>query len=166
MGIFYQNWYFVFLLFLLVGITDLLDGYLARALKQETNLGKILDPAADKFLLVSSFVALAYLKSPSFSIPSWFVVLIVGREFCIMFGTFLLLRYKKNFNINPTVWGKFTTLFQLLFIFWLFVCHFLSWNPSKTYYILLSFLAIFSVLSFLDYVYIGIKLFLETKNNL
>ncbi len=163
-GISIQNWPAVFLLFLVVSATDLLDGFLARLLRQETFLGKVLDPIADKLLLASSFCALAFLQSPSFAIPFWFVILVLFRESLILVGVFSMLSAGIKLEIAPTVWGKLTTLFQLLFIMWLFICYFMSWAPAKTYYTLLILLAIFSVLSLLQYIKIGIG-YLDNKRD-
>lgn len=154
-GISKEKWNFVFLILLTVAATDILDGFLARLLNENTNLGKFLDPIADKFLLISSFCTLAFVDSPSFFIPSWFVLLIFVREFIILLGTFLIFKFRVNFEIAPTIWGKLTTFFQLLFIFWLFVCNFLGWAPARTYQTLLIILSIFSIISLLQYIKIG-----------
>ncbi|MCF7799977.1 CDP-alcohol phosphatidyltransferase family protein [Candidatus Babeliales bacterium] len=163
-GIFYQRWYLVFYLFIYVGLSDLLDGFLARLLKENTYLGKILDPIADKILLVSSFSALAFLESPSFLIPKWFVFLVLFREFFILTGSFIMLLLNINFEIAPTIWGKLTTFFQILFILWIFLCGFFEWNPEKTYYIFLTLLALFSVLSLLQYIKIGLNYLINSFN--
>ena len=155
-GIFKESWNIVFGLIFFVGISDLLDGYLARLLDEGTNLGKILDPLADKFLIISLFSSLAF-RSPSFSIPIWFVILILLRELIIIFGTGIILHLGINVKISPTIWGKLTTFFQLLFIFWLFVCNFFKWMPARTYYILLILLSIFSIFSLFKYIKLGIN---------
>ncbi|MFC1894974.1 CDP-alcohol phosphatidyltransferase family protein [Candidatus Dependentiae bacterium] len=157
--IFYQNWLNVFSLILFVSLTDLFDGYLARKFNHGTNLGKVLDPIADKFLLVSLFVSLAFLHSPSFFIPYWFVGLIVLRESIILIGSMLLLVSDKSFQVEPTIFGKLTTFFQLIFIVWIFLCYFFCWAPAKTYYVLTSLLAIFSILSLIQYIKIGFDFF-------
>lgn len=159
-GIIYRNWNIVFSLYLFAVISDLFDGYLARFLNQETFLGKALDPIADKLLIISSFASMAFIDSPSFFIPKWFVLIILIRELIIVFGSFFLLKSKIEFKINPTIWGKLTMLFQSLFIIWLFICYFFAWVPAKTYYILLILLAIFSLISFFQYIRIGLKYFL------
>jgi cardiolipin synthase len=156
-GIFYEHWAAVFYLIIIAGLTDLFDGYLARNFNQASNIGKILDPIADKILTISSFSALAFLQSPSFPIPVWFVCLILCRELIIILGSYGLVRSGKKFEVSPTLSGKLTTLFQILFILWLFVCHFFGWVPAKTYYTLLIFLSIFSVLSLLQYITIGTR---------
>jgi cardiolipin synthase (CMP-forming) len=158
-GIYQEFWKFVFYLLLVVAITDLLDGYLARLLNENTYLGKFLDPIADKFLLISSFGALAFLQTPSFFIPTWFVVLIFFRETIILLGSFFILKMGVDFEIAPTIWGKLTTFFQLIFLFWLFVCYFFEWAPARTYHALLILLSVFSIISLFQYIKIGFKYF-------
>jgi cardiolipin synthase len=154
-GIFYERWTVVFWMIVIAGFTDLLDGYLARHFNQASNVGKLLDPIADKILTISSFSALAFLQSPSFPIPVWFVCLILCRESIIILGSYGLVRSGKKLEVSPTIFGKLTTFFQILFILWLFTCHFFGWVPARTYYTLLIFLSIFSVLSLLQYIKIG-----------
>lgn len=155
-GIFNKSWNLVFSLYMYAGITDLIDGYLARLLKQETFLGKALDPVADKFLIISSFLSLTFIDSPSFFIPKWFVWVVLSRELIILLGSLFLMKNNVDFKINPTIWGKLTTLFQSVFIIWIFVCHFLGWAPRKTYYVTLVLLTIFSLVAFFQYLKIGL----------
>ena len=162
-NVIWEKWDVTFVLFVIAAVSDLLDGYLARLLKQQSYLGKILDPIADKFFLLASFSSLAFLKTPSFRIPIWFIVLFLVRETTILFGCYFIMRKKVDFEINPTIWGKLTTFFQILFIFWIFACYFFSWIPKRTYYVLLFFLALFSVISLFKYIKIGIQ---NLKNNL
>ena len=70
--------------------------------------------------------------------------------------------FNTNFKVAPTIWGKLTTLFQILFIIWIFLCYFFGWVPAKTYYVLLILLTIFSVVSFAQYLKIGFA-FLSKK---
>ncbi len=162
-GIFYKSWSLVFILYLFAGLTDLLDGYVARLLNQETSLGKLLDPVADKLLIVFSFTALAFISSPSFLIPKWFVFVVLIRELILFFGSIYLFKKKVKFKIEPTIWGKLTTFFQLIFILWLFICSFFSWVPAKTYYVLLGLLTVFSIMSLFHYIKIGLSFFLNRK---
>jgi len=156
-SIYATEWKKAFILFVISAATDLFDGYLARFLKQETYLGKLLDPIADKLLLISVFASLAFLNSPSFIIPRWFVFLLLIREVSILVGSFFLMRKNIQFKVQPTIWGKATTMFQCLFISWLFICSFMGFAPAKTYYILLILLTIFSLIAFMQYVKIGFK---------
>jgi cardiolipin synthase len=163
--IYKQEWASAFILIAISGITDLFDGQLARALKQETFLGKLLDPIADKLLLISIFASLAFIDSPSFLIPRWFVYFILFKEIIILLGAFFLINKKAKFKIEPTIWGKTNTVLQLLFICWLFICNFFGWEPAKTYYVLLVALVIFSLIVFIQYLKIGLN-YLLNKNNL
>jgi len=155
MGIVYNSWFSVFLLFILAALTDSLDGYFARILDQNTEFGACLDPIADKILLVSSFTALCFVDSPSFSIPVWFVFVVFFREAVILGGSIFLFLLGIKFKISPSVAGKMTTFFQLSFILWLFVCYFFGWNPVRTYYVLLILLSMFSLASLFQYSVIG-----------
>ena len=75
------------LLFLIAGITDGLDGLLARKLKQKTALGSFLDPMADKLLLAAAFVTLSIPSVPlALHIPTWLTVLTISRDFLCAFS--------------------------------------------------------------------------------
>ena len=150
-GLAAHSWTFSFFIFVGAGITDLLDGYLARVRHEHTNLGKILDPLADKIFLIASFAALSFMGAPSFQIPWWFVVLMAAREILIIIGSYIIITTNDHPTVEPIIWGKLTTLFQMLFISWLFICHFMCWEPAQTYYVLLILLALFSLLSFIKY---------------
>ncbi|MFH1643558.1 MAG: CDP-alcohol phosphatidyltransferase family protein [bacterium] len=156
-GIFYKHWYLVFYIFIAASLTDLLDGYLARLFNQQTTLGACLDPIADKIFLISIFSSLAFLDSPFFHIPVWFVIFILCRESVILLGTYVMMRAEIDVKIDPSIWGKLTTFFQILFIAWIFICYFMHWMPSKTYYTLLSFITFFSVFSLIQYISLGIR---------
>ena len=156
-GIIYFKWVLVFILLLVATMTDLFDGYLARRLNQQTALGSYLDPIADKLLLFSSFASLAFVRSPSFKIPVWFVLLLFIRELIMLAGTLIMTFLHIEFEIKPTIWGKLTTFFQSVFIFWIFCCYFLTWNPVKTYSFSIVLLALFSIFSLGHYTLIGIR---------
>ena len=98
------------LVFFIAGMTDGLDGLIARLFHQKSKIGAILDPLADKFLLVSSFLILGYLTL----IPWWLVGVAVGRDVVIVLGTTVLFVLGFRVEVLPTVLGKLTTLTQLL----------------------------------------------------
>lgn len=151
--LFYQEaWFYAWVLFVVAGLTDLLDGYLARALRQQTWLGTVLDPLADKALLLATFGSLTFVHSPMFHIPVWFFVLVLARETCLIIGSAIALVFYKHVSVTPTWTGKATTALQMLFLGWIFVCYFMGWLPHKTYGAFLIGLLTLLFLSFLHYV--------------
>ncbi|MBN2686741.1 MAG: CDP-alcohol phosphatidyltransferase family protein [Deltaproteobacteria bacterium] len=101
------------LVFAVACITDGLDGFLARVLKQKTVLGSHLDPLADKALIVTSYVTLSVLQV----IPSWLAVIVISRDFIILLGISVLTIMSVSFEIRPAFVSKVTTVFQFLTIF-------------------------------------------------
>ena len=97
----------------LAGITDALDGFLARVLSQKTILGAYLDPIADKALLTSCFVTLSILGI----IPGWLTVIVVSRDFIILLGISILFMVSIPFEIRPVFVSKVTTAVQLITVF-------------------------------------------------
>ena len=108
----YEFYPLALLLFFCAGVTDALDGFLARTFKQKTTLGAYLDPIADKLLLSSSFVAFSILKL----MPAWLSILVISRDVIILGGILVLLVNSFSISINPTMISKCTTTLQLLTI--------------------------------------------------
>lgn len=152
-----QRWGLACLLFFVAAVTDVLDGALARWRNEQTFLGACLDPIADKVLILSVFCTLAFVQSPLFAIPIWFVCTILLKELILILGAVALYGVYGSLEIKPTIIGKSTMLMQVLFILWLFACYFFHWLPIKTYYTMLGALLIFSVAALCDYAYIGLK---------
>jgi len=98
---------------LIAGLTDGLDGTIARVANQQTKVGAYLDPLADKLLLTSGFVTLSLLHL----VPIWLAVLVVGRDLLLMAATLLARWTDSRVDISPTVLGKSTTLLQLSYVF-------------------------------------------------
>ncbi len=96
--------------FAIAGITDALDGFLARVLSQKTILGAYLDPLADKALLTSCFVTLSILGV----IPGWLTVIVVSRDFMILLGISILFMVSIPFEIRPIFVSKVTTALQII----------------------------------------------------
>lgn len=120
-----------FVLFLVAAITDWFDGYLARSRKQETDLGRILDPLADKLLLVGTFVPMYFLAhrflfiTPfgNYDLPWWVVAIILGREVTM---TWFRQFAARRGVVIAAIWpAKWKTTIQLIwsgaayFWFWL-----------------------------------------------
>lgn len=147
------------LVFAIAGISDGLDGLIARYLNQRTTLGAYLDPAADKLLLISSFVALAILGV----IPAWLTVIVIARDVIIMLGLAIFILTEKQYEINPTLASKCTTTAQILTVL------ISLYDPTHVkiamlYPALLWSTAILTILSGLHYIYIGMNILQETNN--
>ena len=102
------------LLFVVAGLSDAVDGTVARYFDQQSKLGTILDPIADKLMLVSVFISLAYLEA----IPLWLVILIVSRDILIIFGVFLAFFLSVPVKIKPLWISKANTVAQILLAAW------------------------------------------------
>ncbi len=103
---------FALLVFSIAGISDGLDGFLARHLNQRTELGAFLDPVADKILLISAFVCLAVLGV----IPDWLAVIVISRDILIVLGIAILTIREKEYEIKPTMVSKATTTVQIIMV--------------------------------------------------
>lgn len=95
------------------GLTDFLDGYIARRFGLMTRLGGILDPLADKFLIVSSFVVLAWLGL----VPWWLAIAIVGRDLVILTGAGAWYRRMGSIEMEPTWLSKANTFVQISIVY-------------------------------------------------
>ena len=100
------------MVFALAGISDGLDGLIARWLNQRTILGAYLDPVADKVLLMSAFVCLAILRI----IPDWLTVIVLTRDILILIGIAIFTLTEKKYRIRPSFVSKCTTAAQILMV--------------------------------------------------
>ena len=100
------------LVFMLAGVTDGLDGYIARRFNAKTKLGALLDPIADKCLLVASYVMLSSLSL----IPFWLMIVVVFRDIVIVSGYLLLVIFFGKIEIRPLLISRVNTVLQILYI--------------------------------------------------
>jgi cardiolipin synthase len=96
--------------FVLAGVSDLADGFIARWWQQKSRLGSYLDPAADKLLMSASFVTLAI----SHLIPSWLTVVVISRDVILGLGALILRLADYPLVVRPSLVGKWTTTLQLI----------------------------------------------------
>ena len=95
-------------------LTDALDGFLARTLRQKTQLGRFLDPLADKLLILSGFLGLLFVPSSlPYHPPLWITVTIVFRDLVIVLGLSVIFLMKGQIEIQPNLLGKSCTAFQM-----------------------------------------------------
>jgi len=100
-----------FLLFVAAGVSDAVDGFLAKRLRQTSELGAYLDPLADKALIVSIYVTLGIIGE----IPRWLVILVVSRDIMIIGGVILSWLLGSPVRMKPLWVSKFNTAAQILF---------------------------------------------------
>lgn len=149
----YKRLGYALAVFCLAGLTDALDGFIARSFRQKTELGMILDPLADKLLLTSSLLTLAFLRE----IPRWFAVVVVSRDLILVGGALVLVLFVGKVGIPPSTFGKLTTSLQLLTAFSAMLDNFVR-SLHHAVLPLVVTAAVFTILSGLDYVYRGAKL--------
>lgn len=101
-----------FVLFLLAGVSDGLDGFIARQFNQRSELGSWLDPIADKFLLVSVFIMLGWIEA----LPTWLVIFAVSRDGLIIGAVMLSSLMDKPVEMRPLMVSKANTLFQIILL--------------------------------------------------
>ena len=141
-------------IFILGGITDALDGMVARIMHQQTPLGAYLDPVADKLLLMSSFAILSMLGG----IPVWLGVLVVSRDLIILAG-FLIIYFLagERLEARPSTIGKLNTLLQLVTVCAnLLQLHNPEILPRAWFFSLIIATAATTVVSGLHYIYQGL----------
>jgi len=115
------------LCFALAAILDGVDGYIARHYNQRSELGAILDPLADKLLLVSGILLLSfsgqhYLKV----IPTWVMVTIISRDALLLIGLVVIQMIGVKAKVRPRILGKVATVLQMIMVLWTF----LKWNSD------------------------------------
>jgi cardiolipin synthase (CMP-forming) len=145
-------------IFLIAAVSDGLDGYIARRYKQRSALGAILDPIADKGLLLSGIITLSISNwsevDPDYGrFPAWFPVLVITRDAVILVGAVILHYFIGNkMRIKPSWTGKVATVCQMCAIAWVMLqLHFLP-------LIFVVFVAgIFTLVSGVIYVMEGVR---------
>ncbi len=141
--------------FVVAGLSDALDGFLARVLHQQTVLGAYLDPIADKALLISSFLTLAVLQV----IPGWLAVIIISRDVIILLGIAILSLLSIPLEIRPAFVSKVTTALQLITILMALAINSMPGGFHQLPLLAVYWLtALFTILSGLNYIARGVKL--------
>ena len=142
--------------FAVAAILDGVDGYVARRYNQRSELGTILDPLADKLLLVSGIVVLSFEHhSRLATIPLWLTGTIIGRDLLLGIGAIVIWLTVGKITVRPRLTGKIATVLQMLMVLWIL----LKWPEQHAIwleYILLG-AAVSTGWSGLLYVFDGMK---------
>jgi cardiolipin synthase (CMP-forming) len=137
--------------FAVAAICDGVDGYIARRYNQRSELGAILDPLADKLLLVSGIVVLSFEHRPYLeTIPLWLTGTIIGRDILVLAGMVVIQMTVGKVRVRPRMIGKVATVLQMAIILWIL----LKWD-AKWLRVWLLAAAICTGISCLLYVWDG-----------
>jgi len=165
-----KSWMLALILFAIASLTDLLDGWSARKLNQESEFGIFIDPLADKFLVISVLAALMVLDPYLQIFDFWMIIVIVGRDLLITFMRYLAMR--RGEVLQTSQFGKVKTAFQMVSIVIIIMIYFVQKNPeyfpkesvheSVPYWIMVG-VTVLTALSGLRYLYANWRLFLPKK---
>ncbi|MBK7599543.1 MAG: CDP-alcohol phosphatidyltransferase family protein [Acidobacteria bacterium] len=147
MTLYYQRFIWALVVFFSAAITDGLDGLVARSFNQRTQLGEILDPMADKLLLVTAFITLSL---PRFTftdpVPFWLTATAISRDVFIVLGALVINMTTGFSNFRPSLPGKINTFVQIFMIVFFLTAnafHFVSEFLPIAYYVTFG-MAVFS----------------------
>lgn len=103
-------------IFIAAMLSDCVDGYVARMRGEKTTFGSIIDPIADKALLISAFILLALDKSypQAYALPAWVLILVISRDVLILLGSLVIYVISGKLEVIPSRLGKAATFFQML----------------------------------------------------
>jgi cardiolipin synthase len=145
---------------IITGLSDGIDGLIARLFNQKSKLGAYLDPLADKIILISAFVALSIRGL----LPSWLTVMVISRDIMILMGVFILFLNGMKIDIRPSISSKITTCLQFLTVI-LVLAKDYFFSPEKYYPFLFYLTAFFTIISFLQYMHQWFRLTGDAKNS-
>lgn len=144
------------IVFIVTFLSDALDGYLARSRNQITRLGTIIDPLADKALLLSALILISYASENSYQIhlPIWFVWLVICRDIMLIAGALLIHFISGSVTVRPRLSGKATTFFQAVLILWALLN-----LPERPFTLILWTATALTIISGVQYFFDGLRQF-------
>ncbi len=145
-----------FYMFLIGGITDLLDGFIARRFKMITKTGAFLDPSADKIFVVPTIIVFS-LKG---FIPLWAGCIFIGKDAFITISIGVLYLIKKNVPINPTFAGKSAMFLEGVYLLFVMIDAFINGSqPTKILKFFFLYISILSaIIAVLSYIPVGLSI--------
>jgi len=140
-------------IFVVAGVSDGVDGYLARHFDMKSALGAYLDPIADKLLLISSYLFLAVPSYPAlFKVPVWLAVMVLSRDFLLLLVALLMILTGGKRKFPPSWAGKVTTVTQIVTVLFVLCANVWNW-PMPILWIAFGATATTTVISGFGYVY-------------
>ncbi|MFA5859175.1 MAG: CDP-alcohol phosphatidyltransferase family protein [Elusimicrobiota bacterium] len=135
-------------LYLLLALGDAVDGILARVLNQKSAVGSVLDPIADKLLIVPTYFIFAVFAK----LPIWLALIVVLRDMLIVIGWIVLYSKTKNLQTSPLISGKLSIIFEMLLLALLLLKF-----PGSVVQVVIVLTVLMIVLSFTEYVFRAVK---------
>ncbi|MDP1866012.1 CDP-alcohol phosphatidyltransferase family protein [Bradyrhizobium sp.] len=132
-----------FALFIVAGVSDAVDGFLAKRFNMASELGALLDPLADKALLVSIYIALGTWGA----VPGWIVILVVSRDIMIVAAVIVSWLVGKPIPMKPLMVSKLNTVAQVAFASLVLASLGFGFNPTPYDLILMGFVTVFTLVS-------------------
>jgi cardiolipin synthase len=140
-------------IFVAAGLSDGIDGFLARRLDMKSALGAYLDPIADKVLLMSSYLFLAIPSYPArMKVPVWLAVMVLSRDFLVMLVGLLLILASGKKRFPPSWAGKVTTVVQIVTVLFVLCANLWAW-PREILLVAYGATASVTVISGFDYLH-------------
>jgi len=134
---------FAFAVFIVAGVSDAVDGFLAKRFNMASELGALLDPIADKALLVSIYIALGTWGA----VPRWIVILVVSRDIMIVAAVIVSWLVGKPIPMKPLMVSKLNTVAQVAFAALVLGSLGFGFNPTPYDHILMGFVTVFTLAS-------------------
>jgi cardiolipin synthase len=150
----YKMYDYALYLFLFASLTDLLDGLFARLKNQRTHLGTFLDPLADKFMLVTSFVFFTLYGW----IPAWLTIIVISRDIIVVTGFVLLFFITRSLKVEPLLLGKASIATQFILLCYVLLNVNFGFLPNLKS-VLVPATALISVCSGLQYISRELRVF-------
>jgi cardiolipin synthase (CMP-forming) len=144
-------WVALTALFVLASITDVIDGFIARTFNQISWLGTLLDPLADKFLLITLYAGLTFSTFVPIALPVWFLSVVLIHELLLIGGAYYWSVVKHSDQISPSWLAKLLGVGQFLFIIWVLLSGFVGSISELLFYQMLMLLTLGRLCVLLEY---------------
>ncbi len=138
-----DQWRVALMVFCVAGLSDAVDGFLAKRFGMQSRLGQFLDPIADKALLVSIFIVLG----AQGYLPLWLVILVVSRDILIVGGMFLMFAFDQPYEPMPFLLSKINTAMQIVLAALVIASRSFSLDVTTTHVLLLIVAVAFTTLA-------------------
>lgn len=159
-GLLTHHYHMAFWLFMIAGVTDAIDGYLARRFKWISRWGAMVDPLADKLLMVCTFLTLGYMSI----FPIWLLAMVVARELIIVIGGVVYHFWIGAYDFVPTRISKLNTCLQIMLIIGLMFNLSYAIISGEPIHVLMLLVFFTSLVSLIDYIWVwGRRAWLHNK---